>query len=139
MNINRDYIVKLFMAEAGANRGKVIAPSISFYTSDRHTQNIYLQVDQSITDIDEIKLIYSLGDIEHKVHGVKLDDKLVEFNLDYKALLAGRYKAAIVLSKGDEVLTSDMFTFTVEKSLFAEFMKYCDEEDKANFPFLGGD
>lgn len=25
MNINRDYIVRLFMAEAGANRGKVIA------------------------------------------------------------------------------------------------------------------
>ena len=139
MNINRDYIVRLFMAEAGANRGKVIAPSISFYTSDRHTQNIYLQVDQSISDIDEVELIYSLGDIEHRVHGVNLDDKLVEFNLDYETLLAGRYRAVIMLTKGDEVLTSEMFTFTVEKSLFAEFMKYCDEEDKSNFPFLGGD
>lgn len=96
-------------------------------------------MDQSISDIDEVELIYSLGDIEHRVHGVKLDDKLVEFNLDYKALLAGRYKAAIVLSKGDEVLTSEMFTFTVENSLLAEFIKYCDEQDKANFPFLGGD
>ena len=126
-NINRDYLVRMFIAQAGANRGKVIAPSISFYTSDRHTQNIYLQVDQSISDI-EVELIYSLGDIEHRVAGVKLDDKLVEFNLNYKVLLPGRYKAAIILSKGDEVLTSEIFTFTVEKSLFAEFMKYCDEE-----------
>ena len=139
MNINRDYIVKLFMAEAGANRGKVIAPSISFYTSDRHTQNIYLQVDQNITDIDKVELVYSTRDIEHKVAGVKLDDKLVEFNLDYETLLPGRYRAVIMLSKGDEILTSEMFTFTVEKSLLAEFIKYCDEEDKANFPFLGGD
>ena len=135
MNINRDYIVKLFMAEAGANRGKVIAPSISFYTSDRHTQNIYVEVDQDITDI-EVELVYSTGDIEHRVHGVKLDDKLVEFNLDYKALLVGRYKGAIVLSKGDEVLTSEMFTFTVEKSLLAEFIKYCDEQDKK---LIGGE
>ena len=63
ININRDYLIKMFMAEAGANRGKVIAPSISFYTSDRCTQNIYLQMDQDITDI-EVELIYSLGDIE---------------------------------------------------------------------------
>lgn len=139
MNINRDYIVKLFMAEAGANRGKVIAPPISFYTSDKHTQNIFLEVDQSITDIDKVEMVYSAGEIEHRVAGVKLDDKLVEFNLDYKALLPGRYRAVIMLSKGDEVLTSEMFTFTVEKSLFAEFMKYCDEQDKAEFPFLGGE
>ena len=136
MNINRDYVVKLFMEQAGANRGKVIAPSISFYTSDKHTQNIFLSVDQDITDIDEVELVYSTGDIEHRVAGVKLDDKLVEFNLDYKALLAGRYKAAIMLTKGSEVLTSEMFTFTVEKSLLAEFMKYCDEQDKK---LIGGE
>ena len=139
ININRDYLIKMFMAEAGANRGKVIAPSISFYTSDRHTQNIYVEVNADITDIDKVELVYSAGDIEHRVTGVKLDDKLVEFNLDYRTLLPGRYRAVIMLSKGDEILTSEMFTFTVEKSLFAEFMKYCDEEDKANFPFLGGD
>lgn len=122
MNINRDYIVKLFMAQAGANRGKVIAPSISFYTSDRHTQNIYLQVDQDITDIDKVELVYSTGDIEHRVHGVKLDDKLAEFNLDYKVLLPGRYKAVIMLTKVDEVLTSEVFTFTVENSLLDELL-----------------
>ena len=139
MNINRDYIVRLFMAEAGANRGKVIAPSISFYTSDRYTQNIFLEVDQDISDIDKVELIYSTGDVEHRVAGVKLDDKLVEFNIDYRTLLAGRYRAVIMLTKGSEVLTSEMFAFTVEKSLFAEFIKYCDEQDKSNFPFLGGD
>ena len=42
----------------------------------------------------------------------------------------------IMLSKGDEVLTSEMFTFTVEKSLLAEFMKYCDEQDKK---LIGGE
>lgn len=127
MNINRDYIVKLFMAEAEANRGKVISPPVSFYTSDKHTQNIFLQVDQDITDI-EVELVYSLGNIEHKVAGVKLDNKLVEFNLDYKALLPGRYRAAIMLSKGDEVLTSEMFTFTVERNLLAELSEYLGGE-----------
>ena len=136
MNINRDYIVKLFMTEAGANRGKVIAPSISFYTSDRHTQNIYVEVDADITDIDKVELVYSTGDIEHRVPGAKLDDKLVEFNLDYKVLLPGRYRTVIMLSKGNEVLTSEMFTFTVEKSLLAELMKYCDEEAEK---LIGGD
>lgn len=136
MNINRDYIVKLFMEQPGVSRGKVIAPSISFYTSDRHTQNIFLAVDQDITDINKVEMVYSTGDIEHRVSGVKLDNKLVEFNLDYKALLPGRYRAAIMLSKGDEILTSEMFIFTVEKSLFTEFMKYCDEEAEK---LLGGD
>ena len=135
MNINRDYIVKLFMAQAGANRGKVISPHISFYTSDRYTQNIFLQVDQDISDI-EVELVYSTGDIEYRVHGIKLENKLVEFNIDYRTLLPGRYKAVIMLSEGDEVLTSEIFTFTVEKSLFAEFIKYCDEEDKK---LIGGE
>ena len=136
MNINRDYVVRLFMSEAGASRGRVTAPSITFYTSDRNTQNIYVQIDQDVTGIDKVELVYSTGDIEHRVAGVKLDDKLVEFNLDYKALLPSRYRAVIMLTKGDEVLTSEMFTFTVEKSLFAEFMKYCDEEAEK---LLGGD
>ena len=124
------------MAQAGANRGKVIAPSISFYTSDRHTQNIFLEVDQDITEIDKVELVYSTGDIEHRVAGVKLDDKLVEFNIDYRTLLPGRYRAVIMLTKGDEVLTSEMFTFTVEKSILAEFIKYCDEQDKK---LIGGE
>ena len=135
MNINRDYLVKLFMEQPGASRGKVIVPSISFYTSDKHTQNIYVQVDQNISDI-EVELVYSTEGVENRLSGVKLDNKLIEFNLDYKALLPGRYRAVIMLSKGDEVLTSEMFTFTVEKSLFAEFMKYCDEEDKR---LIGGE
>ena len=128
MNINRDYTVKLFMEQAGANRGKVIVPSISFYTSDRHTQNIYLQVDQSISDIDKVELVYSTGDVENRVAGVKLDDKLVEFNIDYHTLLPGRYRAAIMLTKGDEVLTSEIFTFTVEKNLLAELSEYLGGE-----------
>ena len=59
---------------------------------------------------------------------MKLDDKLVEFNIDYRTLLPGRYKAAIMLSKGDEVLTSEMFTFTVERNLLAELSEYLGGE-----------
>ena len=121
MNINRNYIVKLFMEQPGFNRGKVVANPIIFYTSDRHTQNIYVELDQNISDI-EVELIYSAGTAENRVSGVKLDDKLVEFNLDYKALLPGRYRAAIMLTKGTEVLTSEMFTFTVENSLLDELL-----------------
>ena len=121
MNINRDYIVRMFMEQPGANRGKLIVPSITFYTSDKHTQNIYVQVDQDITDI-EVELVYSLGNVEHRVAGVRLDDRLVEFNIDYRTLLAGRYKAAIMLTKHDEVLTSEVFTFTVENSLLDELL-----------------
>ena len=110
------------MAEAGASRGKISAPKIVFYSSDRYTQNIFLQVDQDITDI-EVELVYSTGDVEHRVAGVKLDDKLVEFNLDYRTLLPSRYRAAIILSKSDEVLTSEVFTFTVKKNLLAEISK----------------
>ena len=123
MNINRDYVVKMFMEQPGANRGKVIAPSISFYTSDRHTQNIFLEVDQNISNIDKVEMVYSAGDIEHRASGIKLNDKLVEFNIDYRTLLPGRYRAAIILTKGDEVLTSEVFTFTVKKNLLAEISK----------------
>ena len=122
MNINRDYVVRMFMEQPGANRGKVISPSMSFYTSDRHTQNIFVELDEDVTDIDKVELIYSNGDIEHRVHGVKLGDRLVEFNLDYKVLLPGKYKAMIMLTKGSEVLTSEIFTFTVENSLLDELI-----------------
>ena len=124
MNINRDYVVRMFMKQPGANRGKVISPSISFYTSDRHTQNIYVEVDEDITNIDKVELVYSTGDIEHRVPGVRLGDRLVEFNLDYRTLLPGRYRTVIMLYKGNEALTSEIFTFTVEKNLLAELSEY---------------
>ena len=114
-------MVRMFMEQPGANRGKVISPPISFYTSDRCTQNIYVEVDQDVSDV-EVELIYSNGDVEHRVSGVKLDSKLVEFNLDYRTLLPGRYRAVIMLTKGDEVLTSEIFTFTVENSLLDELI-----------------
>lgn len=118
-NINRDYIVKLFLAEDGANRGKVdITIPIVFYTSDRRTQNIFLLADVPIDDLT-VELLFAIDNQEHRVIGTRLDDKTVLFDLDYKVLqIPGTYQAAILLEKGDEALTSQIFTFTVKANLF---------------------
>ena len=117
-NINRDYIVKLFLAEDGANRGKINVPvPISFYTSDRRTQNIFLVADTVIDDLT-VELLFATDGQEHRVIGTRLDNKTVLFDLDYQDLQApGTYQATILLAKDDEVLTSQIFTFTVKANL----------------------
>lgn len=117
-NINRDYIVKLFLAEDGANRGKVDVPvPISFYTSDRRTQNIFVVADVPIDDLT-VELIFAIDGQEHRATGTRLDNKTFLFDLDYQVLqIPGTYQAAILLEKDDEVLTSNLFNFTVEANL----------------------
>ena len=66
LNINRDYLIKLSLAQAGASRGKIEASNILFFTSDRHTQNIFLVADADITDIDKIESIMYNTDIHKK-------------------------------------------------------------------------
>ena len=118
MNINRDYLIKLSLAEAGASRGKIEASNILFYTSDRHTQNIFLVVDTDITDIDKIELIFAIGDKNYSVIGTLLDSKTVLFDLDYQQLQeVGTYRAVVKLHKGSDILTSDLFKFRVEANL----------------------
>ena len=118
MNINRDYLIKLFMAQAGASRGKIEASNILFYTSDRHTQNIFLVVDADITDIDKIELIFGINGNNFRVTGTVLDAKTVLFDLDYQQLQeVGTYRAVVSLHKGTDILTSDLFKFRVEANL----------------------
>ena len=106
------------MAEAGASRGKIEASNILFYTSDRHTQNIFLVVDADITDIDKIELIFAIGDKNYSVIGTLLDSKTVLFDLDYQQLqTVGTYRAVVKLHKGLDILTSDPFEFRVEANL----------------------
>lgn len=117
-NINRDYIVKLFMAQAGASRGKIEASNILFYTSDRFTQNIFLVSDVDISGLDKIELLFAINSNKYSVTGTVLDDKTVLFDLDYNLLQTpGTYRAVISLHKGSDILTSDLFKFRVEASV----------------------
>ena len=118
LNINRDYLVKLFLAQAGASRGKIEASNILFFTSDRHTQNIFLVSDVDITALDKIELLFAINRNKYSVVGTVLDANTVLFDLDYHLLQeVGTYEAIIKLHMGADILTSDPFTFTVEASV----------------------
>lgn len=118
MNINRDYLVRLSLEQAGASRGKISASNILFYTSDRHTQNIFLVADADITDIDKIELLFAIDGNNFSVIGTLLDSKTVLFDLDYQQLqTVGTYRAVVSLHKGADILTSDLFKFRVEASV----------------------
>ena len=118
MNINRDYLVKLFMAEAGASRGKIEASNIVFFTSDRYTQSVFLVADTDITDLDKIELLFAINSNKYSVDGTVLDANTVLFDLDYHLLQeVGTYEAIVKLHKGADILTSDPFTFIVEANL----------------------
>ena len=120
-NINRDYLVKLFLAKSGSSRGKIEASNILFYTSDRHTQNIFLVADTDITDLDKIQLLFAINSNKYSVDGTVLDSKTVLFDLDYHLLQeVGTYRAVISLTKGADILTSDLFKFRVEANLLRE-------------------
>ena len=121
MNINRDYLVKLFLAKAGASRGKIEASNILFYTSDRYTQNLFLVADTNISGLDRIELLFAINRNKYSVAGTVLDDKTVLFDLDYHDLQTpGTYRAVISLHKGADILTSDLFKFRVEANLLRE-------------------
>ena len=110
--------MKLFLAKSGASRGKIEASNIVFYTSDRFTQNIFLVADVDITGIDKIELLFAVGGNKYRVAGTVLDDKTVLFDLDYQQLQTpGTYRAVISLTKGADILTSDLFKFRVEASV----------------------
>ena len=118
MNINRDYLIKLSLAQAGASRGKIEASNILFFTSDRYTQNLFLVSDVDVSDLDKIELSFAINNNKYSVIGTVLDSNTVLFDLDYKQLQhAGTYEAIITPHMGADILTSDPFTFTVEASV----------------------
>ena len=121
MNINRDYLIRLSLAQAGASRGKIEASNILFYTSDRYTQNLFLVADVDISGLDKIELIFGINGNNFRVTGTLLDDRTVLFDLDYHDLQeVGTYRAVISLHKGADILTSDLFKFRVEANLLRE-------------------
>ena len=120
-NINRDYLIKLSLAQAGASRGKIEASNIVFFTSDRFTQNIFLVADTDISDLDKIELLFAIDRNKYSVAGTVLDTNTVLFDLDYHDLQeVGTYRAVISLHKGADILTSDLFKFRVEANLLRE-------------------
>ena len=121
MNINRDYLIRLSLAQAGASRGKIEASNILFYTSDRYTQNLFLVADVDISGLDKIELLFAINGNNFRVTGTLLDDRTVLFDLDYHDLQeVGTYRAVISLHKGPDILTSDLFKFKVEANLLRE-------------------
>ena len=113
--------MKLFLAKSGASRGRVEASNILFFTSDRHTQSLFLVSDIDISDLDQIKLIFGINGNNFSVDGTLLDSKTVLFDLDYNDLQTpGTYRAVISLHKGPDILTSDLFKFRVEANLLRE-------------------
>ena len=120
-NINRDYIVKLFLAKSGASRGRVEANNILFFTSDRCTQTVFVVSDVDISGLDKIELLFGIDGKNFRVTGTVLDDRTVLFNLDYNDLQeVGTYRAVISLHKGADILTSDLFKFEVKANLLRE-------------------
>ena len=117
ININRDYLIKIFLAKAGA-RGKIEASNIVFFTSDRFTQNIFLVSDIDISGLDKIQLLFGINGNNYSVDGTVLDDRTVLFDLDYKQLqTVGTYRAIVKLHVGTNILTSDPFKWRVEASV----------------------
>ena len=118
MNINRDYIVKLFLAKSGASRGRIETNNILFYTSDRHTQSLFLVSDIDITSLDKIQLLFGINGNNYSVDGTLLDSKTALFDLNYHDLqIPGIYKGVIKLHMGEDILTSDPFKWRVEPNL----------------------
>ena len=120
-NINRDYLVKIFLAKSGAAKGRVETSNIVFFTSDRFTQNIFVVSDVDITGLDKIQLLFAINSNKYSVDGTVLDDRTALFDLDYKQLqTVGTYRAVISLHKGADILTSDLFKWKVEANLLRE-------------------
>ena len=116
MNINRDYIINIALANP-VDRGKVrLKKSIVFYNTDRLTQNIYLVCDVDVRDMSFL-LAFRNGEA-HKVEGQIVGNDTVEFNIPYEYLQKiGRYDAQIVITIGDDRMNTEPFSFIVKSSI----------------------
>ena len=115
MNINRDYIINITLANS-PTKGKItVKRPIVFVNTDRFTQNIYLVADTDITDLDFI-LAFTDGKELIKLPGASVGANMVEFQFP-NLTEAGKYEAEIVATKDKEILVCDSFTFTVRSSI----------------------
>ena len=116
MNINRDYIINIALANP-VNRGKITTnKQIYFYNTDKYTQNIYLVCDVDVRNLSFL-LAFRNGEA-HKVEGETINPSTVEFNIPYEYLqVIGKYEAQIVVTTEAERLNSEPFSFTVKSSI----------------------
>ena len=115
MNINRDYIINVTLANS-PTKGKItVKRPIIFVDTDRFTQNVYLVADTDITDL-EFVLAFRDGKELIKLPGASVGANTVEFELP-NLTKAGKYKAEIVAIKDEEILVCGDFTFTVRSSI----------------------
>ena len=113
--IKRNYTINLYTANR-LSRGRLhLNSKILFFNSDRHTSNIKVITDE---DIDyDMELVFSRSS-DYRVIGEKLADRLIEFNIPYEDIQeAGIYEATFLIAKGDKIMTTDSFTFTVRSSV----------------------
>ena len=116
MNINRDYIINISLANP-VSRGRITTnKQIIFYDTDRYTSNIYLIADVDITDMS---FILAFRNTEtYKVVGEIVGDATIQFDIPYEYLqIPGRYDAQIVVTTEAERMNSEQFTFKVKNSI----------------------
>lgn len=113
-NINRDYIVTY-----SPKNSKIQAKNIFFYTSDRNTCNIWIQIVGEYQDLSLEVVIVPPGvqDIKecYFIKAEKLEDKL--YQVEAPNHIDGVYKCEIKSISGDRFNTSEPFHYTVRKSV----------------------
>ena len=102
-----------------ANISKIQTNNIFFYTSDKNTTNIYIQILGEYQDLSLEIVIVPPNAQERKeviiIQAKKLDDKLYEFLAPNT--VEGTYKCQIRCINGDKFNTSDRFTYEVKENL----------------------
>ena len=114
MNINRDYIIQY-----SPKNSKIQAKNIFFYTSDKNTTNIWIQIVGDYQDLSlEVVIVPPLAQDRKECYYIqakKLEDNLYEFEAPNS--VAGVYKCEIKSISGEKFNTSEPFHYTVRKNL----------------------
>ena len=113
-NINRDYIIQY-----SPKNSKIQAKNIFFYTSDKHTTNIWIQIvgDYQNLSLEVVILPPNAQDRKecYYIQAKKLEDNLYEFLAPNT--VAGVYKCEIKSISGEKFNTSQPFQYEVRKSV----------------------
>ena len=114
-NINRDYIIQY-----SPKNSKIQAKEgMFFYTSDRNTCNIWIQIVGDYQDLSlEVVILPPQVTTREECYYItakKLEDNLYEF--EAPNTVAGVYKCEIKSISGEKFNTSQSFTYTVRKNL----------------------
>ena len=114
-NINRDYIIQY-----SPKTSKIQANSIFFYTSDKNTTNIFIQILGDYQDDLQLEVVIVPPNAQERkeviiIQAKKLDDNLYEFQAPNH--IEGTYKCEIRCISGNRFNTSDRFTYEVKENL----------------------